>query len=65
MTVNNPDAVFNKAISAGAVQVWPIVEDYGWRIGRIVDRLPLGNWQTINRKKVKEFLHLKLNIKFI
>jgi len=47
MTVNNPDAVFNKAISAGAVQVWSITEDYGWRIGRIVD--PFGHHWEIGK----------------
>lgn len=44
MTVPNPDASFARAIAAGARQVWAVTEEYGWRIGRVVD--PFGHhWE--------------------
>jgi PhnB protein len=45
MTVKDPDFVFAQALTAGATEVSPINEDYGWRIGRIVD--PFGyHWEV-------------------
>ena len=44
MTVPDPDASFARAIAAGARQVWAVTEEYGWRIGRVVD--PFGHhWE--------------------
>jgi PhnB protein len=44
LTVADPDAVFARAISAGAKQVYPVGEEYGWRLGRVVD--PFGHhWE--------------------
>jgi len=44
LTVADPDAVFARAIAAGARQVVPVEENYGWRLGRIVD--PYGHhWE--------------------
>jgi PhnB protein len=44
MTVQEPDLVFDLAVSAGATIIAPISEEYGWRIGRIVD--PFGyHWE--------------------
>ncbi|MGB7190527.1 MAG: VOC family protein, partial [Acidobacteriaceae bacterium] len=38
LTVDDPDALFNRAVAAGATVVWPVEDqDYGWRIGRIRD----------------------------
>ena len=37
LTVNDPDAVFARAIKAGAKEVYPVSEEHGWRIGRVVD----------------------------
>src|SRR4051794_39572492 len=34
LTVADPDKVFKQALHAGATEVYPIAEDYGWRIGR-------------------------------
>src|SRR5262249_39082723 len=51
MVVADPDAVFNRAIAAGAIQVWPVHEEYGWRLGRIVD--PFGHHWEIG-KPLKE-----------
>jgi len=47
LTVNDPDAVFEQAINAGATVVAAISEDHGWRIGRIVD--PFGHHWEIGR----------------
>jgi len=36
-TVADPDALFARAIAAGASQVYPVGEEYGWRLGRLAD----------------------------
>ena len=44
LTVADPDAVFARAVAAGATEVWPVGEEHGWRLGRIVD--PFGHhWE--------------------
>jgi PhnB protein len=44
MSVTDPDAIFEKAISAGATAVWPVGDRHGWRVGRLVD--PFGHhWE--------------------
>lgn len=47
LTVDKPDAVFDKAVSAGAIVVWPVHDEYGWRLGRIVD--PFGHHWEIGK----------------
>jgi PhnB protein len=47
MTVENPDAVFERALAAGAKAVWPVSNQHGWRIGRIVD--PFGHHWEIGK----------------
>ena len=47
LTVENPDAAFDRAVAAGATVVWPVAEQYGWRIGRIVD--PFGHHWEIGK----------------
>jgi PhnB protein len=47
LTVPDPDALFSRALSAGAAQIYPMSEAYGWRIGRIVD--PHGHHWEIGR----------------
>ena len=43
-TVADPDAVFARALAAGASQVYAVTEEYGWRLGRVVD--PFGHhWE--------------------
>jgi PhnB protein len=44
LTVNNPDVIFEKALQAGASQVFPVGEDHGWRLGRLVDPFGL-HWE--------------------
>ena len=44
LTVPDPDATFAKAVAAGAREVVAVKEDYGWRLGRVVD--PFGHhWE--------------------
>jgi len=44
LTVADPDAVFARAVAAGARPVVPVKEDYGWRLGRVAD--PFGHhWE--------------------
>jgi PhnB protein len=48
MVVDDPDAVFARALKAGATQVWPVADqEYGWRVGRIVD--PFGHHWEIGK----------------
>ena len=47
LTVDNPDTVFAQAIAAGATEVAPISEGYGWRVGRIAD--PFGHHWEIGK----------------
>ena len=48
MVVDDPDAVFARAIKAGATQVWPVTDQpYGWRVGRLVD--PFGHHWEIGK----------------
>ena len=44
LTVNDPDAVFAKALKSGASEVFPVGEDHGWRLGRLVDPFGL-HWE--------------------
>ena len=47
ITVENPDASFERAVAAGATVVWGMTNEYGWRIGRIVD--PFGHHWEIGK----------------
>jgi PhnB protein len=47
MIVENPDAAFERAVAAGASIVWPVSNQYGWRLGRIVD--PFGHHWEIGK----------------
>jgi PhnB protein len=44
LTVPNPDAVFAQAVAAGASEIFPVGEDHGWRLGRLVDPFGL-HWE--------------------
>jgi PhnB protein len=55
LTVPDPDAMFAKAVAAGAREVVPVKEDYGWRLGRVVD--PFGHHWEIGRPLVGESTH--------
>ena len=47
MTVEDPDAAFERAVAAGATVIWPVSNQYGWRLGRIVD--PFGHHWEIGK----------------
>jgi PhnB protein len=48
MVAENPDAVFDRSIAAGATVVSPVTDQpYGWRVGRIVD--PFGHHWEIGK----------------
>ena len=47
LTVADPDAMFARAVTAGAQVVTPMADAYGWRLGRVVD--PFGHHWEIGR----------------
>jgi PhnB protein len=47
MMVDDPDVAFGRAVAAGATVVWPVSNQYGWRLGRIVD--PFGHHWEIGK----------------
>jgi PhnB protein len=48
LTVPDPDAVFQRAVSAGASPVVPVQNMHGWRVGRVAD--PFGHHWEIGRE---------------
>ena len=48
LMVADPDAVCAAAIAAGATEVVPVGNDYGWRLGRILD--PFGHHWEIGKE---------------
>lgn len=47
ITVADPDDLFAKALQAGAIAIFPVVEEHGWRVGRLQD--PFGHHWEIGR----------------
>jgi PhnB protein len=47
MIVDDPDAAFQRAVNAGATVVHPVGNQYGWRLGRVVD--PFGHHWEIGK----------------
>jgi PhnB protein len=47
LVVDDPHAVFARAIAAGAREVWPVSEEYGWTLGRVED--PFGHHWEIGK----------------
>jgi PhnB protein len=48
ITVSDTDALFDRAIAAGAVVVYPMAnQSYGWRVGRLAD--PFGHHWEIGK----------------
>ena len=47
MVVEDPDAAFAQAVAAGATVVTAVNNQYGWRLGRIVD--PFGHHWEIGK----------------
>ena len=52
LVVDDPDTVTARAVRAGATETSPVVDEHGWRLGRIIDPFgheweigkPLGRW---------------------
>ena len=47
LTVEDPDAAFDRAVAAGATAVSPVRDQHGWRQGRMVD--PFGHHWEIGK----------------
>jgi PhnB protein len=47
LVVSDPDAMFSRAVSAGATPESAVAEEHGWRLGRIID--PFGHEWEIGR----------------
>jgi PhnB protein len=44
LSVKDPNSAYDRAVAAGATEVAPVSEEYGWRTGRITD--PFGyDWE--------------------
>ena len=48
LSVDDPDAAFDRAIAAGAAAVAAVSEEYRWRTGRVTD--PFGHDREISRQ---------------
>jgi PhnB protein len=52
LVVDDPDAMMQRALAAGATEISPAANEHGWRVGRITDPFghewelgtPLGDW---------------------
>jgi PhnB protein len=44
LIVNDPEIMFKKAIGAGATEIFPVGEEYGWKLGRVCDPFGL-HWE--------------------
>ncbi len=59
LMVDDPTAAVDRALAAGAREVHPVAEVYGWRLGRVVDPFghhweigqPLGPWPPTDGKQ--------------
>lgn len=47
LVVDDPDAVVQEAIRTGATQISAVVDEHGWRVGRILD--PFGHEWEVGR----------------
>jgi len=47
LVAEDPDAVFARAVAAGATVVWPVANSHGWRLGRVSD--PFGHHWEIGK----------------
>lgn len=53
LIAHDPDAAFDRAVEAGASSICPVRdEDYGWRIGRVLD--PFGHHWEIGKPLRKD-----------
>ena len=47
LIVEDPNAAVERAVAAGAIEVYPVAEEHGWRLGRVAD--PYGHHWEIGR----------------
>ena len=47
LVVDDPDAAFARAVSAGGTVVYEVTNEYGWRLGRVMD--PFGHHWEIGK----------------
>ncbi len=47
LVVDKPEAMLEQAVSAGATETFPVADEHGWRLGRMVD--PFGHEWEIGR----------------
>lgn len=52
LVTEDPDAMFARAVGAGAKEVWPVSNQHGWRLGRVVD--PYGHHWEIGKPVEKK-----------
>ena len=50
LVVDDPRAMFDRAVAAGATEVWPVADRHGWLIGRVAD--PYGHHWEIAKPSV-------------
>jgi PhnB protein len=48
LSVEDPDAAYDRAVAAGATEVAPVSDGYGWRTGRVTD--PFGYEWELSRQ---------------
>ena len=48
LSAEDPTSAFDRAVAAGATEVSPVSDDYGWRTGRVTD--PFGYDWELSRK---------------
>jgi PhnB protein len=48
LSVEDPDALFERAVVAGAAAVAPVHDEHGWRMGRLTD--PFGHDWEVSRR---------------
>ena len=48
LSVGDPDALFERAVAAGAAVVAPVHDEHGWRTGRLTD--PFGHDWEVSRR---------------
>jgi PhnB protein len=51
LVVDDPDAIAQQAVLAGAKETSPVTDEHGWRLGRIVD--PFGHEWEIGKPLVR------------
>ncbi|MFI5156139.1 MAG: VOC family protein [Chitinophagales bacterium] len=44
LITSNPEDLFQRALAAGAKEIFPVGEEYGWKLGRVIDPFGL-HWE--------------------